>query len=108
METFIGSKQQQQQQEGVVEDRGVVRQCAVGYDNGMLRVFELTERKMIVKWQPHKRAIQNISYSNSGQCRISLVSHPLAHMCMQIGSTPFIQLLSLMNDWLTDKVLIIS
>ena len=61
METIIGSKQQQQ------EDRGVVGQCAVGYEDGMLRVFELTEKKMIVKWQPHKRAVNNLSYSMTGQ-----------------------------------------
>lgn len=47
-------------------DKGVAGQCAVGYDDGMLRVFELAERKMIVKWQPHRRAVNNISYSNTG------------------------------------------
>ena len=63
METIIGNKAQQR---GVAEDKGVAGQCAVGYDDGMLRVFELAERKMIVKWQPHKRAVNNISYSNAG------------------------------------------
>ena len=59
METIIGSKQQQQ------ED--VAGQCAVGYEDGMLRVFELTEKKMIVKWRPHKGAVNNLSYSMTGQ-----------------------------------------
>ena len=63
METIIGNKAQQG---CVAEDKGVAGQCAVGYDDGMLRVFELAERKMIVKWQPHKIAVNNISYSNAG------------------------------------------
>ena len=63
METIIGSKQQQQE----AKDKDMVGQCAVGYEDGILRVFELNERKMIIKWQPHKRAINNISYSMTGQ-----------------------------------------
>lgn len=50
----------------MAEDRGVAGQCAVGYDDGILRVFELAERKMMVKWQPHKRAVNNLSYSMTG------------------------------------------
>ena len=50
----------------MAEDKGVAGQCAVGYDDGMLRVFELAKSKMIVKWQPHRRAVNNISYSNTG------------------------------------------
>ena len=60
IETIIGSKQEQ-------EGRGRAGQCAVGYEDGMLRVFELTERKMIVKCQPHKRVVNNISYSMTGR-----------------------------------------
>ena len=44
--------------------------CAVGYDDGILRVFGLAERKMTVKWQPHKRAVNNISYSITGEYKI--------------------------------------
>lgn len=64
IETIIGNTKQQQG--GVAEDKGVAGQCAVGYNDGILRVFELAERKMIVKWQPHKRAVNNISYSING------------------------------------------
>jgi len=70
METIIGSKQQQQksmaEERSVADERGVAGQCAVGYDDGVLRVFELAERKMIVKWRPHSRAVNNISYSITG------------------------------------------
>ena len=62
METIISNKQQQE-----TKDEGVAGQCAVGYEDGMLRVFELAERKMIIKWQPHQRAVNNISYSMTGQ-----------------------------------------
>ena len=39
----------------------------MGYEDGTLRVFELAERKMIVKWQPRKRTVNKISYSMTGQ-----------------------------------------
>lgn len=56
----------------MVDDKSVAGQCAVGYDDGMLRVFELTARKMIVKCQPHNTAVSNICYSITGQyCTIS-------------------------------------
>ena len=62
VETTIGSKQV-----GVAAQEGdVAGQCAVGYNDGVLRVFELAQRKMMYKWQPHQTSVNHLTYSNDG------------------------------------------
>ena len=55
-----------------VQEGGVAGQCTVGYHDGVLRVFELAQRKMMYKWRPHQTPVNHLSYSNDGQYNVRL------------------------------------
>lgn len=41
-------------------------QCAIGYNNGLVRVFSLLQVELLIKCQPHNSAIQAMLFSSDG------------------------------------------